>query len=63
MAENQAELALLSGRKNFEDALQYQSAVAAGCDVTITRNFKRFEQSLITTYSPEQFLKEQTHAT
>lgn|GEM_PF-1485522 len=63
MNQIQANLALESRRKDFENALLYQSAVGAGCDVIITRDFKGFEHSLITIYSPEQFLEEQTHAT
>ncbi len=59
----QADLALKSGWPDFEDALQYQSAVAAHCDIIITRDFKGFEQSLITIYSPEQFLEKYSHAT
>lgn len=61
--EQQADLALKSSWPDFEDALQYQSAIASGCNVIITRDFKGFEQSLIPIFSPEQFLEKHPHAT
>lgn len=63
MNQAQANLALNSGWKDFEDALQYQSAIAAGCSIIITRDHKGFSQSIIPIYSPEQFLEEHPHAT
>lgn len=63
MNQQQADLALKSRWPDFEDALQYQSAIAAGCNVIITRDFKGFEQSLIPIFSPEQFLEKHPHAT
>jgi predicted nucleic acid-binding protein len=63
MTESQAEIALLNDWKDFEDALQYQSAIGANCEAIITRDQKGFNQSIIPIYTPEQFLEEQNHAT
>ena len=43
--------------KDFEDMLQYQCAVAGGCDVIITNNKKDFaEYSQLPLYTAEEFL-------
>ncbi|HBG40814.1 MAG TPA: twitching motility protein PilT [Porphyromonadaceae bacterium] len=39
--------AINSNFKDFEDALQYYSAIASGCDLIITRNEKDFKDALI----------------
>lgn len=62
MDNKQADLALNSDWKDFEDALQYQSALAARCDYIITRDLKGFKKSKITVLTPEQFLEEQNNA-
>ena len=41
---------------DFEDALQYQTAINGACDCIITRNQKDFEFSSIPVYSPSEFL-------
>ena len=41
---NQPDLALSQPVKDFEDMLQYQCALAAGCDVVVTNNKKDFHE-------------------
>lgn len=48
--------ALLSAFNDFEDAVQYHSALKSGCHMIITRNRKDFKQSEIPVLSPEEFL-------
>jgi predicted nucleic acid-binding protein len=63
MNKKQANFAIHSGWKDFEDALQYQSALSAQCDIIMTRDHNGFKASLIPIYTPEQFLEEQNNAT
>lgn len=42
---------------DFEDALQYYSAVNAGASIIITRNKKDFSHSSLPVYTPDEFLK------
>lgn len=42
---------------DFEDALQYHSALKAGATVIITRNKKDFRPSLLPVYTPEEYLR------
>jgi predicted nucleic acid-binding protein len=51
------EKAINSGFKDFEDALQYFSALASGCEVIITRNEKDFKNALIPVMNAESFLQ------
>ena len=44
--------------KDFEDAVQYQSAKNENIDIIITRNQKDFKKSSIKILSPVQFLKQ-----
>ena len=48
--------ALDSPFTDFEDALQYFSALAAESDIIVTRNEGDFEHSEIPVYNPSQFL-------
>lgn len=41
---------------DFEDAMQYESAVKASCEVIITRNVDDFSDSELPVYSPKDFL-------
>ena len=41
---NQLDSGLLTEVKDFEDMLQYQCALAAGCDVVVTNNKKDFHE-------------------
>ena len=51
-----AKSALNSSLKDFEDAMQYYSALAEGCDVIITRNKKDFSEAQIDVKDPQEFL-------
>ncbi len=55
--EHIVEKALNSSFPDFEDALQYFSAVASNCDIIITRNAKDFRQSLLPIMSADEFLE------
>lgn len=48
--------ALKSNFKDFEDAVQHESAVAENLDAIITRNTKDFANATIKVYSPTEFL-------
>ena len=56
MGNRECERALFSQMPDFEDMLQYESAVAEACDVVITRNKKHFPQEPIPVINPEEFL-------
>ena len=43
--------------KDYEDALQYYSALENGADVIITRNLKDFQKSKIPVLTAEQYLQ------
>lgn len=43
--------------KDYEDAIQYYSAVENGIDLIITRNLKDFKKSKIPVMTAEQFLQ------
>jgi len=58
MDRNVVHQALISGFKDFEDALQNFSAINDGSiEVIVTRNIKDFMKSEISVFSPENFLK------
>ena len=55
-----ARLALESGRKDFEDAVQYHTAALAGADCVMTRNprvFPRSGEGGPPVLTPEEFLR------
>ena len=54
--ESDVDSALNSSFKDFEDAMQYFSALREGCDVIITRNKKDFAESKIQVLEPQEFL-------
>ena len=56
MTQESFERALLLEASDFEDALQYYSALQADCEVIVTRNKKDFKFSEITVSSPDEFL-------
>lgn len=56
MADSQLHAALYSNMPDFEDMLQYRSAVDAGCDVVVTRNVQHFPQHPIPAMTPTVFL-------
>lgn len=47
---------LFSNFNDFEDAVQYYSAINAKCDIIITRNEKDFKNSKIPVMTPNAFL-------
>ncbi len=49
--------ALDSDFKDFEDSLQFYSALRNGCQAIITRNGKDYQQTTIDVYSPSEFLQ------
>jgi predicted nucleic acid-binding protein len=50
------EKGLNSDFSDFEDSLQYYSALRAECDIIITRNGKDFKKSQIPVMTPDEFL-------
>ena len=56
--ESMIKRALQSGFKDFEDAIQYQTALSnPDIDVIITRNIKDYKEAELPVMSPETFLK------
>ncbi len=51
------EKGLNSDFSDFEDSLQYYSALRTECDIIITRNEKDFKKSQIPVMTPDEFLK------
>ena len=47
---------LLSDFPDFEDSLQYYSALESNCDIIITRNSKDFKKSDLPVLTPEEYL-------
>ncbi len=43
--------------KDFEDAIQYQSAVHTNCDAIVTRNTSDFKKSSLPVFTPFEFLE------
>ena len=54
------EKGLNSNFNDYEDALQYFSALKSECDMLITRNGKDFKLSEIPVFTPDEFLKSYT---
>ena len=50
------EKGLNSDFPDFEDSLQYYSALRSDCDIIITRNGKDFKKSELPVMSPDEFL-------
>ncbi len=57
ISENAVDMALNSDFKDFEDALQYYSAMENGLDFIITRNKKDYKQSKIPVFEAGEYLK------
>ncbi|AEM69122.1 MAG: PIN domain-containing protein [Muricauda sp.] len=55
--EHIIEKGLNSDFKDFEDALQYFSAVDSDCDIIITRNGKDFKKSLLPVMTADEYLQ------
>ena len=56
VGKNEILNALDSDWKDFEDAVQYSTAIFADFDGIVTRNLKDFSESLIPVYTPEEIL-------
>lgn len=52
-----ANLAIDAGWRDFEDALQYFSALHGKADCVITRNPRNFKKSELPVFTPEEFLE------
>lgn len=59
MNETEFDAAFSSDATDYEDMLQYYSALAAACDVVVTRNKQHFPQGGIPIKTPTEFLDEQ----
>lgn len=57
VTQNAIELALESDFNDFEDALQYFTAIEHGCQRIITRNLKHYKKSYIPALTAQDFLK------
>ena len=55
--ENVIDETIHSDFVDFEDGLQYYSALTKNCEVIITRNLKDFTEATIPVLSPNDFLK------
>lgn len=51
------EKGLASKFVDFEDALQYFSAIKTDCKIIITRNAKDFKEAVIPVMTPDEYLK------
>lgn len=56
MGENVFDNAIKSSFTDIEDAVQYYSALAAGCDYIITRNGKHFPKEEVPVMTADEFL-------
>lgn len=54
--EETVEKALNSGFRDFEDAVQYFTAVQSNCSIIITRNGKDFKDSVLAIMAAEEYL-------
>ena len=55
--EQEIDLALNSPFSDFEDALQYYTAVRHHIDMLLTRNIKDYKEKALIIQTPEQFIK------
>lgn len=51
------DLALSSDFKDFEDAIQYHTAIENGCNILLTRNLKDYKESQIAVMTAESYIK------
>ncbi len=51
------DLSLESDFKDYEDAIQYNTAISAGISTLITRNIKDYKNPTITVCSPDEYLR------
>lgn len=57
MTNEQCDRALNSGQSDFEDMLQYESALEAHCEYLVTRNQKHFPKDTMPIVTAEELLK------
>ena len=57
MDDEVVEKAIHSNFKDFEDAMQYFSALASNCNIIITRNEKDFKNAMIPVMNAESYLQ------
>ncbi|MCZ2084966.1 MULTISPECIES: PIN domain-containing protein [unclassified Kaistella] len=57
MDDEVIEKAINSDFKDFEDAMQYFSALASDCDLIVTRNEKDFKNAMIPVMNGESYLQ------
>lgn len=57
MDDEVVEKAINSDFKDFEDAMQYFSALASHCDLIVTRNEKDFKNAMIPVMNGESYLQ------
>ena len=57
MDDEVIEKAINSNFKDFEDAMQYFSALASNCDLIVTRNEKDFKNALLPVLNGESYLE------
>jgi hypothetical protein len=57
VTDKTVELALSSDFKDFEDGMQYFTAIESDVSILITRNLKDFRTAKIVVMTAEQFLK------
>lgn len=57
MNDEIVERAINSDFQDFEDSMQYFSAIAENCEIIITRNEKDFKNALIPVMNAESFLQ------
>ena len=55
--KNQIEISLSIEAKDYEDVLQYASAIEGNCDYIVTRNEKDFSFSKIPVFSTIEYIK------
>ena len=60
--EREVDLALNSSFSDFEDALQYYTAVKHGMETLLTRNIKDYKEKDLSIQTPEQFINDITSA-
>lgn len=58
VTEQEIDEALKVKWPDFEDAIQYQAALSAGCDVIVTRNPNDFQEATLSILSPQELLAE-----
>ena len=57
MDDEVIEKAINSNFKDFEDAMQYFSALVSNCDLIVSRNEKDFKNALIPVLNGESYLE------